>query len=207
MYKTSLISTTLICLLTSFNYLSAQTTQNERESLFGNVRKIKIENMGYFFAPNLSFTSLDRSNAMLLNLSGGVTFKDKVSLGGYYSSSLNEIVPLSETIPDIYMDYWSAGAMAEFTFNSNKLIHLSFPLFIGYGEVEMDNNLGNLALGEANFFQIEPSALMEINLNDFLRFNLGLSYRLVSKVEYRNLDQNDLSGLNGRVGLKVGLFR
>lgn len=116
-------------------------------------------------------------------------------------------MPESETQPNIYMDYWSVGAMTEYTLFSKKVFHLSFPLYVGYGEVEMDDELGDTDLGEANFFQIEPSALLEVNLHKYVRFNLGVGYRVVGQMNYRNFNQSDISGLTGYIGLKFGLFR
>jgi hypothetical protein len=78
---------------------------------------------------------------------------------------------------------------------------------MGYGEVQMDNEIGDVGLGEANFFQIEPSALLEINLHKNIRFNLGAGYRIVGQMNYRNFDQSDLSGFTGYAGLKFGLLR
>lgn len=71
----------------------------------------------------------------------------------------------------------------------------------------MDNENGDAGLGEANFFQIEPSALLEVNLHKYVRFNIGAGYRFVGQMSYRNLNQSDISGLTGYVGLKFGLFR
>lgn len=132
---------------------------------------------------------------------------NKFALGAFWSTSINEIVPQSETLLNVYMDYWSVGGFAEYTLFSKKLVHLTFPLYIGYGEVEMDNERGNPGLGESNFFQVEPSALLEINLLKYMRLNIGTGYRFVGQMNYRNFNQSDISGLTGYVGLKVGLFR
>lgn len=150
---------------------------------------------------------MDGSSVSIFNLRGGVNFKDKVSIGGYFNTSINDINPESENLPNIYMDYWSVGGFAEYTLLAKKLVHLTFPLYLGYGEVQMDNEIGDVGLGEANFFQIEPSALLEINLHKNIRFNLGAGYRIVGQMNYRNFDQSDLSGFTGYAGLKFGLFR
>jgi hypothetical protein len=71
----------------------------------------------------------------------------------------------------------------------------------------MDNEIGEAGLGEANFWQVEPSALLEVNLHKNVGLNLGGGYRFLSQMEYRNFDQSDLSGLTGYVGLKFGLFK
>ena len=67
--------------------------------------------------------------------------------------------------------------------------------------------LGVGALGEANSFQIESSALLEVNLHKNVRLNIGAGYRIVGQMEYRNFYQSDISGLTGYLGLKMGLFR
>jgi hypothetical protein len=201
----------LICLLLfvqGFYFLTGYAQEkNNVETLFGqSSSKLEIKKLGYFIAPSFSFTQMDGSMASLFNLRGGVNLNEKFALGAYYNVSMNQIRPKSETIPNIYMDYWSTGAFLEYTLLSSKLVHLTFPLFIGFGEVQMDNEEGAANLGEANFFKIEPSAMLEINLNKFSRLNLGLGYRMIENMNYRNFSHSDISGLTGTIGLKLGKF-
>jgi hypothetical protein len=189
---------------TSFS-LSAQES-DEPSTLFGN-SSLKTENVGFFVAPAYGISSMDDSATSIIHLRGGLSFKDKISLGGFYNISVNEINPESETLEGIYMDYWSVGGFAEYTIFANNLMHFTFPLYLGYGEVQMDNEGGDAGLGEANFLQVEPSALLEVNLHKYLRFNVGGGYRFVQEMEYRNFNQADISGFTGYVGFKFGLFR
>lgn len=199
----------ILLLLLCAAFQSNLTAQQEGEvkTIFGNDGPLRSDDLGFMIAPSLGITQMDGSSAAIFNLRGGVNLKDKLSLGGYFNVSLNEIRPESETLTDVYMDYWSAGGFLEYTLFSKSIVHLTLPLYIGYGEVEMDNERGLEDLGEANFFQVEPSALLELNLHRFVRFNLGAGYRLVSEMNYRNFNQSDLSGLTGYLGLKFGLFR
>ena len=180
---------------------------NEANTLLGSGASINTENLGFFVAPAYGITSMDESGASLFTLRGGLSIKDKISLGAYFNTSLNEIYPESETVTGVYMDYWSVGGFAEYTLFSKKVVHFTFPLYIGYGEVQMDNEIGETGLGEANFFQVEPSALLEVNLHKNIRFNIGAGYRFVGQMDYRNFDQSDISGLTGHIGLKFGLFK
>jgi hypothetical protein len=179
---------------------------SEMKTLFENGSPINKEDLGFFLAPAIGFTQMDGSTAALFNLRGGVSLNNKISFGPYFSTSLNEINPRSEVVPNVYMDYWSVGGFAEYTLNASRLVHLTFPIYIGYGEVQMDNEIGDAGLGEANFLQLEPSALVEINLHRLIQFNLGLGYRIVGQMEYRNFNQNDISGLTGYAGLKIRLY-
>ena len=183
-----------------------QSFGQEVETLFENTSSINKDDLGIFLTPSIGFTQMDESNAAIFNLRGGVSFKEKFGFGAYFNTSLNQISPHSETISDIYMDYWSVGAFGEYTLKPSKLLHFTFPIFLGYGEVQMDNEVGDAGLGEANFFQIEPHALVQLNFNPRLKINAGLGYRMVSEMNYRNFNQSDISGLTGVLGLKVMLF-
>jgi len=197
----SIFAITLFLAFTSIAALAQDNT--EPQTLFKNGGPISTENLGVFIAPSFGFTQMDGAGAVLFNLRTGLSIKDQVSFGGYFNTSLNDIMPQSETLPNIYMDYWSAGGFVEYTVNASKLIHLTFPLYLGYGEVQMDNEMGDAGLGEANFFQVEPSALLEINLHRLVNLNVGAGYRMVGNMSYRNFNQSDLSGLTGYLGLKV----
>lgn len=194
------------CLIIFQSNLFAQDS-NEAKTLFGNGNPIGTKNIALFVTPTYGLTQMDGSNAALFNLRTGINLQDKFSFGGYFNTSLNQIRPQSETLQNVYMDYWSVGGFAEYTLLPKNVFHLTFPLYIGYGEVQMDNENGNTGLSEANFFQIEPSALLEVNLHKYIRFNIGAGYRFISQMDYRNFDQSDISGLTGYIGLKIGLFK
>lgn len=196
---------TAICAFALQTTLHAQE-ENTSSTLLGSGTLIDKDALGFFVAPAYGFTQMDGSNAHLFHVRAGATFKDRWALGAFYNVSMNEIRPVSELLNNVYMDYWALGGFIAYTAWSKKLVHVSFPLYVGMGEVEMDNEAGEARLGEANFFQIEPSALLEINLHKFVRFNLGAGYRMVGEMTYRNFNQNDISGFTGYVGLKVGLF-
>jgi hypothetical protein len=195
------------CMLLFAYATHAQNNSNEANTLFGGQNKITTKDLGFFIAPGINYSEMDGSPAALFNLRGGLNIKDRFTFGAYGSTYTNQIMPRSETVPNVYMDFWSVGAFAEYTPFAKRLVHLSFPLTLGYGEVQMDNYQGELDLGEANFFHAEASALLEVNLHKYVRFNIGAGYRFISDMNYRNFNQDALSGLTAFAGLKFGLFR
>jgi hypothetical protein len=197
-----------VCFAILAGSLSAQDSP-EAATLLGKGGTFSAKDLGFFVAPSFGLTRLDESTAALFNLRGGVGLKDMFSLGAYFNTSLNEIRQKSETLSGVYMDYWTAGGFVEITLLSKRLVHLTFPIYVGYGEVEMDGEevVYTDDLGESNFFQVEPSALLECNLNQFIRIHLGAGYRLVGQMDYRNLDRYDISGWTAYGGLRLGLFR
>jgi len=84
---------------------------------------------------------------------------------------------------------------------------MTFPVYKGYGEVKINDRNPMTEWGSAGFFQIEPSALLEFYLTQNNWFNIGAGYRFIGNKNYRIIDQADLSGLTGYLGLKIGVFR
>ncbi len=201
------ITFSLFICLVFFQGNSIAQNDSKPETLFGDSGLVNTKNLGFFVAPSYGLTQMDGSNATLLNLRSGISFHDNLTVGGYFSTSHNESQPQSETTGNTYLEYWSVGGFAEYTIFSKKVIHLTFPLYVGYGEVQMFNKNGVAGLGKENLLQIEPSAFLEINLFKYTRLNLGAGYRFVGEMDYRNLNQSDLSGLTAYLGLKFGLFR
>lgn len=195
----------LIVAFLSFSVLRGQENESAA-TLFKKGGPDSNASVELFLTPMLGVTEFDGSTAFLIQARAGLTVNETFSFGGYFSTSMNEIYPESETLFDIYMDYWSAGGFISYAPLSKKLINWSFPLYFGYGEIEMDNEQSSAGLGEANFFQIEPSALLHLNLTQHLRFTTGAGYRWVSDTTYRNLDQSSLSGLTGYIGLVFDIF-
>ena len=194
----------IVCLVSCLLSVSLKAqNENEDHTLF---KSGNFENLGVMLAPSDGYTRMDGTGVSLANIRAGVIVQEKFTFGAFYGFSLNDIDPESETVNGIYMDFRSYGGFAEYTIRPSELIHFSFPLFIGAGEVEMDNDEGSAGLGEENFFLVEPGALLEINLHKYVRFNIGASYRFVGDMSYRNMSSSDISGLTGQVGLKFGVF-
>jgi hypothetical protein len=198
----------LIALLSIQFALCAQNEQ-ETQTLFNSLKFSKI---GFMVLPYCQISQIDKVGVSNLGLRSGILLNDKLSIGGFYSLSVNEIVPKSETDLSVYMDYRAWGGFIEYTLWSTKLVHLTFPLLIGGGEVEMDkrdnySDSNQNPYGEKMFFILEPSVFFEINLHRFVRFDAGISYRIVNDMTYRNFNQSSLIGFTGTIGLKIGVFK
>ncbi len=166
-----------------------------------------FKDIGFMLAPAIGYSQMDAADVAIANFRGGVVFSENLSIGGFYGLSINDIRRQSELMQGLYLDYRSYGGFVEYTTTPSKAFHFTFPLFIGAGEIEADNEQASTGFGEENFFLIEPGAFLEINLWKNVRFNAGLSYRFVGEMEYRNLNQYDMSGFTGQMGLKFGIFR
>lgn len=200
----------IIACLFLFVALGSQSVKaqekNETQTLLGNGDT--FENMGIMIAPSMEFSQMDGATAAIFNIRSGVLWNDRIGIGAFYQLSVNDMVPESETLDGIYMDYRAAGGFLEFTIMPERVFHVTLPVYFGAGEVQMDNLDGDNepGLGEENFFMVQPNLLLEVNIHENVRFNLGAGYRFVGDMQYRNLNESDISGLSLIAGIKIGLF-
>ncbi len=190
-----------IFILIFFVYLN--TNAQETKTLLDTTN---WKNVGFMALSGFNYSKIDKSNAVLIHLRSGIVIKDKITIGGFLNTSVNDIIPKSETIPGIYLDYKTYGFFCEYTIFSNNLVHATFPVLIGGGELEMNEYEADLNLGEVHFFNVEPGVFLELNIYKYIRFNVGFTYRFIGNVNYRNMNQSNISGFSGQIGLKFGVF-
>ena len=192
-------------------HLKAQENR-EASTLFNKLSTVdlNLKDVGFFVAPAYNLTQMAEETNSLFHVRGGFNFKDKWSIGGYFSTALDEFDLDLEDQIELNLHYWSVGGFIEYTLYSKKMLHLTFPLYIGYAELEMDNDFEGDEFGdydESEFLEIEPSGLLEINLHKHIRFNLGAGYRFALPLEDESIGDLRISGFTTTVGLKFGLFR
>lgn len=194
-----------ISLLLSFATGSLAQGTETKETI---LKEVNLTQTGIMVASTLSASNWDGASVGIWTNRAGVVFDDKFSLGGFYSFSVNDFVPDSETTTSTYMDFKWVGGFLEYTLKAGKKAHLTFPVLIGGAELELDQERDSMSqFGEANFLMVEPAVLLELNLLKNLRFHIGGGYRIVGDFSYRNLGPSDLSGFTAQAGIKLGIFK
>ncbi|MEI6412496.1 MAG: hypothetical protein WCR52_24100, partial [Bacteroidota bacterium] len=165
--------------------------------------------------------------------SGMLIFNRRWSIGVAAFGTRNIDPKLSDN-SGLHFNYQAAGGILEFTPRPDRIVHLSFPLFLGAGMARLDSSefrrnnqfegtgdhtKGDFAdggrRGENAFFVVQPNVRVEMNLTRFARIYAGVGYRIATggSVSYPNasggtssLGAADLSGLSVQAGVKLGLF-
>lgn len=95
-----------------------------------------------------------------------------------------------------------------------ELIHLSFPLILGAGSLEVvdknffTNNLpdSEFTIENTIFFVVEPGIEIELNISNYFRLGFGATYRYVTGTELVNVSDEDITGAAGMISLRFGRF-
>lgn len=157
--------------------------------------------------------------ALLIGTYGGVLINKNVMLGvaGYgiaTESQFEGFNPETSEVRDLNLYGGYAGMLMGFKVASKEIIHLSVPMIIGAGHLEVsDDHYFDLANGDndftlesSSFFVFEPSALIELNISHHFRLGFGAGYRLVRGSSLENVSDEDLSGYSGVVSIQLGKF-
>jgi hypothetical protein len=94
-----------------------------------------------------------------------------------------------------------------------KMIHLSIPVLLGAGGVEVsDENFflsssdSDYSIERSAFFVVEPGLDLEVNITKVLRLAVGASYRWVTGTDLSTLTDNDLTNWSGNFSIRFGGF-
>ncbi len=175
---------------------------NPMDQLF----KDKPRNLTLFLNPAFKYSQIALQRAMIGGLGGGVIINKKFSVGVVYSMSINKIpLPVSVGSGKLQMNW--GGLLMEYTLWPLQKIHLTFPLSVGAGRLEITGNSSVAAKGNPNFLFAEPGMTIEANIWKYAKLGIGTSYRYVANVNYFSLSQRDLSGFAAVISLKFGMFR
>ena len=183
--------------------------QDSTQTLFKG--KPTLANLGIMVDPGYQLTQVAGESASFFLFRGGIVFNEKITLGGFYGESLNQVRPNSFAgfLPSsAYIEAFQAGGFVEYTLFANKVVHFTFPVSLGIIELEIDEEGRGMDFEETQTFFVEPGAQVEINLHRFARLHAGLGYRIMAgDIEsFPGVPDADNS-LSFNVGLKMGLFR
>lgn len=197
------LKSSLICLL---GLISINTmAQTETQTLFGK-SKNKIQSIGFYIAPELSYGQFIGSFVAVGGNSVMLTLNKKFAIGAAVSSTIRDN---STTTPRGHF----GGLKMEYSPKPDALVHVSFPLIIGAGSTstagsfESFNRRGRydnrFEFNRNESFVIQPGVNVESNVFKYAKVFLGASYRLSSN---KSGYDADLSGFSSSLGLKFGVF-
>jgi len=127
--------------------------------------------------------------------------------GGGYNQILDvETDEVSSDGKPLYLNLSYGGFEMEYIHESDKLVHWTVHTLIGSGYVKLKVHDPNEAIETDNFFMVEPSFNVDMNISSWFRIGLGLSYRIAMGVDLPEITSSDVSGPSGLIILKFGSF-
>ncbi len=190
--------------------LCAQESDTAQETLFSG----DVEHGGYGCFSLKVAPILDKAQLFIGGYGGWFINHTLMVGGGGYGltsrvSAPDAVEKIEGKTADLKMGY--GGFMAEYTYNSNKLLHFTANVLLGAGGAtytwdyqDFDIDINDPVAD--SFFVGEFGANVELNVASFARVAVGGSYRFVSGLDLEGMSNKDLSGPSGNITFKFGKF-
>lgn len=179
----------------------------------------KENDLNGFGALDLKVGDFKGERALLMGAYGGFIINRRYLFGlaGY---GLVTDVQFEGTVPgeaitkplNLHGGY--GGVLIGLTIAPRELIHISIPVILGAGSVEVSDEdffVNNPADSEftvesSAFFIVEPGIELEFNITNYFRIGTGVTYRHFAGTELANVVDDDLRGISGLISFRFGRF-
>jgi len=153
-------------------------------------------------------TSLNGQTVVMSGGGGAWLINSRFFIGGSGYSNMSDDIkaPVPLESEQVFMNINYGGLNLGYVFNPDKLYHVTIDALIGQGNINYSQRNSDKHWKSDNFFVLEPSVNLELNVVRWCRIAVSASYRLVNDVEIQNLQNNDINGLSAGVSFKFGKF-
>lgn len=185
----------LVCLLTASACAYDRTLITDQTEVDGYVA-VTLKHIDF---KNETGVLAGGRGVMIVNHSWGM------GVGGY-GTIVKPSPENPEGLDHLKMAY--GGMFLEYIPWPHAIFHLSIPVLIGGGQVQFEGDYIDPESGEDSdaFFVAEPHLNLEVNITRNIRLDAGVSYRHVNGTDLTDMTDEDLSGVNGVISVKLGRF-
>lgn len=162
---------------------------------------------GGFGGPVLKISRIKDEMAIFVGGRGGWIINHVFVLGGGGYGLVNDmkVRQVGDTSYFLMMGY--GGLELEYINDSDRLIHYTIRALIGAGGLNLRTRNFDYGQWQGDaFFVVEPGVDVVLNVTNFFRIAAGVSYRLVSGVDFEGFREKDVSGPSAALTLKFGKF-
>jgi len=173
------------------------------------------DTVGGFGGPVAKLTRVNGQSAIMLGARGGWIFDHSFVIGGGIYTLISEVDAQENILPaesPLDIDFSYFGLEAEYVFQNSSLVHYNFYMFIGAGAVRLLKDMGsfskdNTQVEETDLvFVLEPAVNAELNVTEWCRVMIGVSYCITTGVTQVSLRNRDFTGLTASLTVKFGSF-
>lgn len=209
------LSKAILMVAVFFVAMSMQAQDNSQiRTIFNNGG---IRSNGGYGAITAGYTQIANADAITIGGQGAWLINHQFGIGLSGTGFITDRV-FDANLNNRYLTTGGYGGLfLEFIAMPSSPIHLSFPVTIGAGGITYVRSTRDFEFYESEdahaFFVIEPGVDLEFNLLPFVRFGVGVKYRVTSDIELsyldsgnRILDRDAMTGFSTSFNLKFGKF-
>lgn len=179
---------------------------------FSQSGDVKSKTISAYGGPLINFTQVDKNWGLLLGGKGGILINNRFSFGGIGMGMVKDPKFNSAGSSDfdnnpLEVSLGSGGLFVEYIFNFNFPVSLSIPLNIMAGGVSVKDTETDTKLESSGIYILEPGINVAFRVSANFAPTINVSYRQVFGSDLENLTNQEISGLNIGLILKLGNFK
>lgn len=152
--------------------------------------------------PEFKITEINSETALLTGLQLGPSLDRRLYIGAGAYGLVNNIDGRPYYKDPGFFDFWYTGLVLEYSFLSERLIHGSFDVLMGGGQLKLDREEGGS--DTSGLFVAEPGVNLILNLTKSIELGAGCSYRYVNGAgSGGDFSNSRVSGITGSIFLRV----
>ena len=193
----------LLAFLLLFGFVTEAQEDNEIKFLFGKNSVLQLEGFG---GPVFGFTQFKGNSVFQAGGQGGIILNRRLAIGLYGIGIATS--NFTQNTQEYNLNGGHGGFFFEYIVGMRSPLHLSFPIYMGWGRFETKlNSSTNANETKTNGGLLIPGISVELNIyTNAILFGTA-SYRyFYSKSTDPLLSSNDISGTSFLFGIKFGKF-
>ncbi|MCP4133390.1 MAG: caspase family protein [bacterium] len=168
--------------------------EKERKVLMDMVDKDKYS-FNWYGALIPRYGRLGGENTFLLGTRGGLILNHSFVFGaGGFGNTTSRRLTVDSTDRDVSIGY--GGFMFEYYFFATSLVNISTGVIIGAGGVGYKVGSGDDQVEGSAFFALEPHVGVYLNVTDFLRVGVDVSYLYINGISMSGVSDSDYRGFS-----------
>lgn len=139
---------------------------------------------------------------------GAIVFNEKIALGAYGNGMVGNIDfkgsdLINEDSKDLNLNMGYGGLFAEYFIISNQGLRLSIPVKLGYGAVGIYEDDTDERIEKSRLLVLESELNLDFRIGPNFAISAQAGYRLADVKDLYNINDNDVSGWNFDLGIKM----
>lgn len=168
----------------------------------------KNTRVGVMLSLENQFANFDNHQAIYAGTRIGMTFNRYLFVGiGAYGVTNNVVFKELVDNDDVALKAGYGGLSIEPILFPKKVVHLSFPMFVGLGAASYHNfNNWGWNVDDDLFWMYQAGANVEMNVLKWMKLSFGAYYSVTDELTLVNTNRDLLEGISLGGSLKFGIF-
>lgn len=165
-----------------------------------------VDSTRFYAKPSVNFVPKTGQTAVVLGMETAYSPIHRFFIGVTYRHVMNQFMPLTETDTRKELTSSWGGIKLNYQIANQETFKVYTHLTGGRGLLDIIIDEDGALPDEQEWYSFAQAGInFDMPVHPSLNITIGLDYRFVSEIQYKNVTAQDISGLSGQIGLRYVL--